>query len=226
MILFQAGNRKYCRELAGVTLVRRNALVRGLSAIAILLAATSVPLAADEIRIGYLRLPESRAAISLLDLPPPNDGLAGAILAIEDNNTTGRSLDQRYVLEDVKLKSRDDAAAALLALADKGMLLVIADLPPDALLKAADAGRARGVLIFNAGATGDRLREEDCRANVMHVAPTRSMLADGLAQYLVWKKWRRWLLVAGSHANDRLYADALHRAAGGFRAKIRRERNF
>ena len=60
-----------------------------------------------------------------------------------------------------------------------------AELSPDALLKLADAGRPRGILVFNAGTTDDRLREEDCRANVIHVAPTRSMLADALAQYLV-----------------------------------------
>ena len=77
----------------------------------------------------------------------------------------------------------------------------------------------RGLLFFNAGATDDRLREEDCRANVIHTAPTRSMLADGLAQYLVWKKWRRWLLVVGSHPKDKLYADALRRAATRFGAR-------
>jgi ABC transporter substrate binding protein (PQQ-dependent alcohol dehydrogenase system) len=201
-------------------------LVRVLSAVGLLLAVTSVALATDEIRIGYLRLPESKAAISLLDVPPPNDGVAGATLAIEDNNTTGRFLDQRYVLEDVKLKSAEDAVAALTALADKGTSLVIADLPAGALLKVAAAAHERGVLIFNAGAVDDRLREEDCRANVIHVAPTRSMLADGLAQYLVWKKWRRWLLVAGSYANDTLYADALRRAATRFGAKIVQERRF
>lgn len=200
-------------------------MVRVLTVVGILLAAASVA-CAEDIRIGYLRLPETKAAISLLDLPPANDGVAGAALAIEDNNTTGRFLDQRYVLEDAKLTAAEDAEAALLALADKGTSLVIADVPADALLKVADAARARGVLVFNVGATDDRLREEDCRANVIHVAPTRSMLADGLAQYLVWKKWRRWLLVSGSHANDKLFADALRRAASRFGAKIVQERTF
>jgi len=94
------------------------------------------------------------------------------------------------------------------------------------LLKAADALRDRGTVLLNAGATDDRLREQDCRANIIHVAPTRSMLADALAQYLVWKQWRRWLLVAGSHDADKLYADALRRAATRFGAKIVQERTF
>jgi ABC transporter substrate binding protein (PQQ-dependent alcohol dehydrogenase system) len=102
----------------------------------------------------------------------------------------------------------------------------VADLPADALLKAADAVKDRGAVLFNAGASDDRLREQDCRTNVIHTAPTRSMLADGLAQYLVWKQWKRWLLVTGSHPEDKLYADALRRAATRFGAKIVQERTF
>jgi ABC transporter substrate binding protein (PQQ-dependent alcohol dehydrogenase system) len=94
------------------------------------------------------------------------------------------------------------------------------------LLKTADAGRAQDFIFFNAGATDDRLRQEDCRANVIHTAPSRAMLADGLAQYLVWKHWTRWLLVVGSHEPDKLYADALRRSAGRFGAKIVQERVF
>ena len=40
--------------------------------------------------------------------------------------------------------------------------------------------RDRGTVLFDAGSIDDRLREQDCRANVVHVAPTRSMLADAL----------------------------------------------
>jgi ABC transporter substrate binding protein (PQQ-dependent alcohol dehydrogenase system) len=52
------------------------------------------------------------------------------------------------------------------------------------------------------------------------------MLADALAQYLVWKQWKRWLLVVGSHDQDKLYAEALRRAAARFGAKIVQERTF
>ncbi len=181
---------------------------------------------ATRVKVGYLRTTEQRNAISLIEQPAPNDGLAGAELAIDDNNTTGRFLKQSFSLDDVKLKPGDDPAAAINALADQGVSMVIADLPADLLLKAADAGRAKGMLFFNAGATDDRLREEDCRANVMHVAPTRSMLADGLAQYLVWKTWRKWFFVVGSHAKDKLWGDALKRSATRFGAKIVEERTF
>jgi ABC transporter substrate binding protein (PQQ-dependent alcohol dehydrogenase system) len=178
------------------------------------------------IDIGYLRRPEPKAALSLIQIPADNDGVAGARLAIDDNNTTGKFLDQQFALKDIRPKSSDDAAAASAGLAKQGVALVAADLPADALLKAADAGAAHDALLFNVGALDDRLREEDCRGNVVHTAPTRSMLADALAQYLVWKQWRRWLLVVGSHAEDQLYGDALRRSAKRFGARIVQEKVF
>ena len=170
-------------------------------------------LAADptEIGIGYLGHAGTRSTLSLVEQPAENDGIAGARLAIEDNNTTGKFLNQHFKLEEIRLKDNEDAAKAATALAERNGF-IIADLPADDLLKAADALRDRGTLLLNAGAADDRLREQDCRANVIHVAPTRSMLADAIAQYLVWKQWKRWLMVVGSHGKDKLYADALRQS--------------
>jgi ABC transporter substrate binding protein (PQQ-dependent alcohol dehydrogenase system) len=184
-------------------------------------------LAADplEIGIGYLGQARVKSKLSLVEQPTENDGIAGARLAIEDNNTTGKFLNQRFALQEVRLKDGEDVTNAAVELAGRNGF-IIADLPADALLKAADALRDRGTVLLNAGATDDRLREQDCRANVIHVAPTRSMLADALAQYLVWKQWKRWLLVVGSHDQDKLYADALRRAATRFGAKIVQEKTF
>jgi ABC transporter substrate binding protein (PQQ-dependent alcohol dehydrogenase system) len=179
-----------------------------------------------ETKIGYLRWTEPGTSLSLIQIPAENNGIAGAQLAINDNNTTGKFLNQRFSLEDVRLAESDDAAAAATALAERGVSLVLADLPADRLLAAADAGKPRNLLLFDVGALDDRLREEDCRANVIHTAPTRSMLADALAQYLVWKQWRRWLLVVGSHPADKLYGDALRRAAKRFGARIVQEKVF
>lgn len=180
---------------------------------------------AVEIGIGYLGRTTVKSKLSLVEQPSANDGIAGARLAIDDNNTTGKFVNQHFTLEAVMLRDGEDAAAAATALAGRNGF-IIADLPADALLMAADALRDRGTVLFNAGALDDRLREQDCRPNVIHAAPTRSMLADALAQYLVWKQWKGWLLVVGSHDQDKLYADALRRAAARFGAKIVGERTF
>jgi ABC transporter substrate binding protein (PQQ-dependent alcohol dehydrogenase system) len=192
----------------------------------ILEASTSQAEEVAEIKIGYLHAIESKERISLMDIPAANDGVAGAQLAVDDDNTTGRFTKQHFTLLDKSLRAGDDLGVAVAALADAGAAFIISDLDADGVLKIADAAEARGLAIINAGATDDRLREEDCRANVVHVAPTRSMLADGLAQYLVWKKWRKWLLIVGSHDKDKLFAAALRHSAARFGAKIVEEREF
>jgi ABC transporter substrate binding protein (PQQ-dependent alcohol dehydrogenase system) len=203
-------------------------VIRVTLAAAFALATASGLPAADSlnVKIGYLGRVERTETISLLEQPASNNGVAGAQLAIEDNNTTGKFLNQSFSIEATRLKGGDDPVVAAMQLADRGVSLIILDLPADMLLKVAEAGRARGLFLFNASAVDDRLRQEDCRADVIHVAPSRSMLADGLAQYLVWKRWRRWLLVVGSHDPDKLYADAVRRAAGRYGVKIVQERVF
>ena len=58
--------------------------------------------------VGYLRWTERRPTISLLDKPAADDGLAGAQLAISDNNTTGRFLGQQFALIDAPVREGDD----------------------------------------------------------------------------------------------------------------------
>lgn len=202
------------RALFGVTLA--------LFAVAVQ-PANADPLA---VKVGVIREAHSRETISILDIPPADDFVAGARMAMDDDNTTGRFLDQSFSVVDAKLAPGEDPVARLNGMLADGVRNFIVDLPPAEVLAVADAARVSGALVFNAGATDDRLREEDCRANVIHVAPTRSMLADALAQYLIWKQWRRWLLVVGSHSGDKLLADAFRRSAKKFGAKIVEERVY
>jgi ABC transporter substrate binding protein (PQQ-dependent alcohol dehydrogenase system) len=207
----------------------RHNLLRIFLAVCLLSVSSGVGRSADQpvdIKIGYLRQAPSKIRLSLIDVPAANDGLAGAQLAIDDDNATGRFLNQRYTLVEKVLDESDDPVAVMNALADQSVSFIVTSLDADRLLKVADAGQARGEMFINVSALDERLREQDCRANVIHVAPTRSMLADALAQYLVWKKWDKWVLLKGSHEKDGLFADALRHAATRFGAKIVEEREF
>lgn len=179
-----------------------------------------------EIRLGYLRAYAPRLALSVLDVPPRDEGVAGAKVAIADNNTTGNFLGQKFSLDVTEVKPDADVLPAFKEMVAKGDHYVLADLSAQQLLSIADIARDNGVLIFNVGATDDILREEECRVNVFHTAPTRTMLADGLAQYLIWKQWPRWVLIYGSHERDQLFADALRRAATRFGGQIVAEKEF
>src|SRR5262245_51130707 len=101
-----------------------------------------------EFRIGYLRLDEKKLALSVLDVPPPGDGIAGAQVAINDNNTTGKFLNQHFVLEEKKIAPQGDPLPAMEQLVKDGASYLVVDLPAAMVLKVADAVRERHGLVF------------------------------------------------------------------------------
>ncbi|WP_245593563.1 ABC transporter substrate-binding protein [Azospirillum halopraeferens] len=203
------------------------ALVAGAPAVTAAATATA-PGGKEPARIPVVFLRDDEPPViplSLLDPVIEDPGVQGARLAVADNQTTGRFMGQSFELVEVTLPE-GDPAEAVRALAGEGHRFFVADLRADRLLAVADLPELRDALVFNARATDDRLRNADCRANVLHTAPSRAMLADALAQYLMYKRWTNWFLVQGRGDDDALYAEALRRAAKRFGAKIVDEKTW
>ncbi|QRZ13032.1 ABC transporter substrate-binding protein [Paracoccus methylovorus] len=172
------------------------------------------------LRVDVPRLPP----ISRLRTAPEDLAFAGARLAIEDNDTTGRFMNQDFEALEVAA-TPETAAAEMDKLLAEGIPFIVT-LADDAQTLALADQAGDGALVLNARARGDNLRGADCRFNVIHTAPSYAMLADGLAQFLMWKKWPNWFLIAGSHPEDVALADAYRRAATKFGAKIVETRTY
>jgi ABC transporter substrate binding protein (PQQ-dependent alcohol dehydrogenase system) len=179
------------------------------------------------IAIGYLReeIDQPRPA-SRLDVEPKDAGVAGAKMAVEENNAGGRFMGHLYSLDDVTVASSDEAIEALSKFLETGHNYVVVDVSAETLLKLSDWAKDKDILLFNVRATDVSLRQENCRANVMHVVPDRYMLADALAQYLVTMKWTNWLVVHGPTPADLAYVEAIKRAADRFGGIIVDEREY
>jgi ABC transporter substrate binding protein (PQQ-dependent alcohol dehydrogenase system) len=179
------------------------------------------------INVLYLRqIRDKPLPLSLLDQPSADEGISGAKLAISDNNTTGKFLNQTFKLDVIESASIVDLIKQTLDKIASGESYIVADMDATTLVAFADAMAGKPALIANIGNADDSVREENCRPNVIHVAPTRTMLADALGQYLSWKQWRNWYLVSGSQPDDKLFADAMRRAAKRFGSKIVDESEF
>jgi ABC transporter substrate binding protein (PQQ-dependent alcohol dehydrogenase system) len=189
----------------------------------------AVPVMAEDTAIRIAIITQERDPIlpvSPLDREIRDEGLAGARLGIADTATTGRFTKQRFVLVERVIPKDGNPADTIRVLEAEGIRFVVADLEAPALLAAASDEKAREMLIINARAADDELRNGSCRANVLHTVPSRAMLADALAQYLMAKRWRRWFLVAGNRSGDKLLAEAFRRAAKRFGAQIVAEKDW
>jgi len=205
---------------------RRN-ITSSLAVLAIVAAVPAANVFADEqrVQIGWLSQPVKRTLpLSYLDQPPEDERIQGARLGIADDATTGHFTGQSFELVESVVAEDGDVDAAFRELAAKNIRLVITDLPAPELLSIAGLSEAGSATIFDTAAADDRLRGEDCRANVLHLLPSRAMLADALVQYLVAKRWTNLLLVVGHSDGDREFAGDVRHAAQKFRARIVEEK--
>ena len=158
--------------------------------------------------------------LSLAEPTLTDEGIKGAQQGLVDNQTTGRFLKHSYTLKERLVPEGGDVKAEFDSALAAGERLFVADLRAPELLAIAPAADAAGAIVLDARTTDDALRGEQCFKSVFHIAPSRAMKADALAQYLIVKRWPRWLLIEGSLPEDKAFADALKRAATKFSATI------
>lgn len=151
---------------------------------------------------------------------PEDEGLRGAELGVDDNNSTGRFMNQAYELVTTVVESGEDVVAAAQQVLGAGSVLAILNVSAADLLTIADLPEAQDDLLFNARAADNRLRDGDCRANVFHTMASRSMLTDGLMQFLALRRWNELFLISGNRDNDVLLAESMRGSAKKFGLKV------
>jgi len=199
----------------------------GVIPVALLLLASclAAEAAGAPLTVQYLeRRVERPVPLNNEDPIPDDEGAKGAELGLKDSNATGRFVGLSFGLEPKIVEPGADIRAAFRQIADPRF--VVLNAPADDVLAIADLPEARGSVLLNIGAPDTRLRDADCRKNLLHVLPSRAMLADALVQFLAFKRWSRILLVSGPAPGDTLYAEALRRSAKKFGARIVAESTY
>jgi ABC transporter substrate binding protein (PQQ-dependent alcohol dehydrogenase system) len=144
----------------------------------------------------------------------------GARIGLDDAKILGRVLKLDFELERITVKSSAEVASAVRQAEARNIRFLLIDAPAEAFKPLADATRGRDVLLFNITAPDDTLRRDLCAREFVHVLPSRAMIADGLVQYLVSRKWSSFLVLQGPRPNDTLAAKAFEASAQKFGARI------
>lgn len=197
----------------------------GLSLIAPTLTAAPEPLS---LQFLYIKQNiEQPPTLSHRTSTPKDSGVAGAQLAIADSNTTGRFLGQHFSLQ---VSQVDDLASALNSAEtwiESGHFVIITDVPSDTLSALSTSPRLNErALLINATNRDNQWRSTHCQPRLLHTAPSRAMAADALAQFLMTRRWRQWLLIRGERSEDQRFAASLKRSAARFGGKIVDERTW
>ena len=169
---------------------------------------------ATSLEVIYLRIAQAdRPTLSNLDPIPDDLGLAGAKLGVSDNNSTGRFQGYSFALETLDF-SEGEVEPAIAQLAQSPQRFVLLDMQAEQMLTIIDELPDR--IYFNVRSYDNALRNESCRATLLHSLPSYAMRADALMQFLIKKKWDKLALVYGSAPEDQAFAEALRQAAKKF----------
>ena len=169
------------------------------------------------------------------DEPPPlsyaepiitDKGIQGARLSMTEANQSGAFVGRAFNLVEAIVPKNGDVVAKAKEILAKGDALIVADLEAADLLAVADLPEAKNSIIMNIRSSDEVLRQEQCRTNVFHVIPDWAMRADALAQYLIWKKWPKWLVLRGDTPADKDFVAQIQRSAKRYGGKIVEERVY
>lgn len=180
--------------------------------------------AKTDVPILYLRqevrLPP---VLSNLDPVPDDLGIAGAEVALADNQTTGAFLGHDYRINVVSVEPGEDLLTAAKEGLAKATFIIVDGAAAD-ILAVADLPEAAGKLLFNVSSGDGSLRSAECRANLFHTLPEDAMRADALMQVLLAKQWRNLVMIVGPKPADQAFAETLRTSARKFGLSIAAEK--
>jgi ABC transporter substrate binding protein (PQQ-dependent alcohol dehydrogenase system) len=203
--------------------------------VALALAWLAAPVTAQEaarVTFGYVGIAgdprhAARELYANLVLRPAVRPLDGAQTAMRDARILGRALKLAFALEPAEVVDLESAHAALDRLrADAGVRFVLVDLPAPLLGELAARTRGEPVVLLNVSAEEDELRGAACAPHLLHVIPSRAMLADALGQYLAAMNWREVLTLVGQDPASEALGRSLAAGITRFGGKIVATRKF
>ena len=212
--------------------------LRIVSALLIVISASKSSFGNDELpitTIGYLDLIKDvryedwgihpvdiRSATAIVD----RRAYAGAQLAVEELKQFTRIARTRFALQREQVGDAAEMVTSINLLRKTGIQFFLIDAPDAVVAEVAMQTRDQDVYLFNTTATGDELRNEHCQQHLFHIAASRSMLSDSVAQYLVAQKWNRVLVLRGPLPEDIKMTQAFERSSAHFGLTIKEIRDF
>jgi ABC transporter substrate binding protein (PQQ-dependent alcohol dehydrogenase system) len=186
----------------------------------------------ERVPIGYLEIRNDERYLETgnytgIRIKVVSRPFVGAEVAVDESATTARVIRKTFVIEKAEVDNVDQAVATIERWKrEQNLSMVVMDLDATAVDQIGRRTRNSGVMLFNATAADDRLRNRDCQPHVMHTMPSTSMFMDALTQFMVSKRWRNIFVLQGPLPEDALTVASLERSVRRFGARIVEKKLF
>lgn len=159
-----------------------------------------------------------------ITVKPERAVLRAVELALFESGTMFETAGIQASLAELQINLEENLEKQLDAISLPGV--VILDLPLNGIEQVARVLDARNIASFNVRHSDISLRESLCLKNLFHTIPTDNMYFDALGQFLIYRGWRKVLVVKGPSEKDENRARSLIASLEKFGANIVDQRTF
>jgi len=131
---------------------------------------------------------------------PQRPVLRGVELALYESSTLFETVGIEAKLHELEIDPANDLQVQLSAIPLPG--IVILDLPLDVMVEAAKLTNEMNIAAFNVRHSEAHLRDSLCLKHLFHTIPSDRMYFDALGQFLIYRDWRKVLVVHGPSERD------------------------
>ena len=184
----------------------------------------------ESVNIAYIEIEnDSRydpdIAYTRIQLKPTGRPFAGALVAYSESEKLFDILGKEIEISRFVVKDNEEILNKIKELVSQNTHFFIID-ADSSFFKKIPEFDLKNIAIFNITEPDDSLRQENCDSRVFHTIPSYSMLSDALAQYLVFKNWKKILLLKGPYEEDTIIADSFINSSNKYGLDIIETKDF
>lgn len=153
-----------------------------------------------------------------ITVKPDRPVLRAVELALFESSTLFETIGVQAEIHQLELNVESDLSAQLKSISPAA--LVILDLPLDTMVEVARLTNQLELVAVNVRHSESGLRESLCLKHLFHAIPSDRMYFDALGQFLIYKDWRKVLIVQGPSKRDADRAQSLAQSLKKFGVNI------
>ena len=159
-----------------------------------------------------------------ITVEPHRSVLRAVELALFESSTLFKTFGIETKIHQLELNPEDNIREKLKTASATSLFIL--DMPLEAMERVAPLADELKLISFNVRHSDARLRESLCLRHLVHAIPSDRMYFDALGQFLIFRGWRKVLLVQGSSQQDIERAQSLTESLKKFGASIVDTRTF